>query len=231
VPNPNDGLIAPYANTLELTGGTMTGAIAMGGQRITGLAAGSAPTDAAQIAQAADQSEYYLNGAPTFMRYNLLRRNAGGNLAALTTQVMTSTAILLYAGDIVTTLTFMSGATGANTPTNWWFALYDTQATPALIAQTADQLTAAWAADTAKPLALSAPYTVLTTGIYYAAIMVKATTPPTLIGASAQADASGAVTAGQKVLARTSGASLTTTAPATIATPTTVGTVPYVIIT
>jgi hypothetical protein len=231
VPNPNDGLIAPYANTLELTGGTMTGPIAMGGNRISGLAAGSAPTDAAQIAQAADQFEYYLNGAPTFMRANLFRRQAGGNLSALTTQVMTSAAILLYAGDVVTNLTFMSGATAASVPTNWWFALYDTQATPALIAQSADQTTTAWAADTAKTLALASPYTVLTTGIYYASVMVKATTPPTLIGASVQADASGAVVTGQKVLARTSGSSLTATAPATIASPTTVGTVPYVIVT
>lgn len=229
--NPNDGLIAPYANTLELTGGTMTGPIAMGSNKITGLAAGAAPTDAAQIQQAADQAEYYLNGAPTFMRYNMLRRSAGGNLSALTTQVMLSAAILLYAGDVVTNLTFMSGATAAGTPTNWWFALYDTQATPALIAQSADQTTGAWAADTAKTLALSAPYTVPTTGIYYAAIMVKATTPPTLIGASVQADASGAVVTGQKVLARTSGSALAATAPATIAAPTTVGTVPYVVIT
>jgi hypothetical protein len=35
--------------------------------------------------------------------------------------------------------------------------------------------------------------------------------------------------AGQAVLAQTSGSSLTTTAPLTIATPTAVGTVPYVI--
>jgi len=231
VGNPNDGIVAAYALTLPLAGGTMTGPIAMGSNKITGLAAGSAPTDAAQIQQAADQAEYYLNGAPAFIRYNMPRRSAGGNLAALTTQVMTSAAILLYAGDVVTNLTFMSGATAASVPTNWWFALYDTSATPALIAQSADQTTTAWAADTAKTLALSSPYTVAATGIYYAAVMVKATTVPTLIGASVQADASGAVVTGQKVLARTSGSSLTATAPATIATPTTVGTVPYVVVT
>jgi hypothetical protein len=176
--------------------------------------------------------QWLLNGSPTGMfRATLRRSECSGNLAALTTQVMTSVAICLEAGDVVTNLTFMSGATAANVPTNWWFGLYDTQATPALIAQTADQLTAAWAADTAKTLALSAPYTVPTTGVYYAAVMVKATTPPTLIGATVQADASGAVVTGQKVLARTSGSALTGTAPGTIAASTTVGTVPYAVAT
>jgi hypothetical protein len=178
------------------------------------------------------REEYLLDGSPTgVLRANLRRAECGGNLAALTTQVMTSVALPLQAGDVVTNLTFMSGATAAGTPTNWWFALYDTSATPALIAQSADQTSTAWAADTAKTLALSAPYTVPTTGIYYAAVMVKATTVPTLIGASLQADASGAVVSGQKVLARTSGSALTTTAPSTIATPTTIGTVPYCVAT
>jgi hypothetical protein len=228
----NDGIITPYGTTLPTTGGAMSGPIAMGANQITGLAAGVLPTDAVQLQQAyQSQLEYYLNGAPAFMRTNLFRSQAGGNLAALTTQVMTSVAVLLFAGEIVTNLTFMSGATAAGSPTNWWFALHDTAATPALIAQSADQTTTAWAADTAKTLALSAPYTVPTTGIYYADVMVKATTVPTLIGATVQADASGAVVAGMKVLARTSGSSLTATAPSTIATPTTVGTVPYVVIT
>jgi hypothetical protein len=173
---------------------------------------------------------WLLAGQPSGVyRTNLIRALSGGNLAALTTQVMTSVALPLQAGDIITSLTFKSGGTAAGTPTNWWFALYDTSATPALIAQSADQLTAAWAADTAKTLALSAPYLVLVPGVYYAAIMVKATTVPTLIGASVQADASAGFLSSDKVLAVTSGAALTTTAPATIATPTTVGTVAQVV--
>lgn len=177
-------------------------------------------------------AQFLLNGSPSgTFRVNMRRTEAGGNLAALTTQIMTAVALYLEAGDVVTNLTFMSGATGAGTPTNWWFALYDTVATPALIAQTADQTSTAWAADTAKTVALSAPYTVTATGIFYAGVMVKATTVPTLIGASIQTDASGAIVTGQKVLARTSGSALTATAPATIATPTTVGTVPYVVAT
>lgn len=182
-------------------------------------------------AQVTDQQLVY-NGSPTgLLRANLRRTECGGNLAALTTQVMTAVALYLEAGDVVTNLTFCSATTAAGTPTNWWFALYSTAATPALLGQTADQTSTAWAANTAKTVALATPYTVTTTGIHYAAIMVKATTPPTLLGASLNANASGAVVTGQKVLANTSGSSLTDTAPATIATPTTVGTVPYVVAT
>jgi hypothetical protein len=167
--------------------------------------------------------EYYLDGAPTgTFRKTMARRQATIDTSALTTQVMLSTAIVLYAGDVVTNLTFVSGATAANTPTNWWFALYSNAATPALIAQTADQTTTAWGANTVMTKALSAPYTVVTTGVYYAAIMVKATTPPSIVGKTVNVNTSGVVLTGQKVLAQTSGATLTTTAPATIATPTTV---------
>lgn len=176
--------------------------------------------------------QHVLNGSPTgVFRANLRRTECGGNLAALTTQVMTASALYLEAGDVVTSLTFCSATTAAGTPTNWWFALYSTAATPALLGQTADQTNTAWAANTAKTVALATPYVVATTGVHYAAIMVKATTPPTLLGASLHAPAAGAVVTGQKVLAATSGSALTDTAPATLATPATVGTVPYVVAT
>lgn len=174
--------------------------------------------------------QWLLNGSPTgLLRPNLRRTEVGGNLAALTTQVMTSVALYLEAGDVVTNLTFCSATTAAGTPTNWWFALYSTAATPALLGQTADQTSTAWAANTAKTVALATPYTVVTTGIYYAAVHVKATTVPTLLGSSLNATASAAVVAGQKILALTSGSALTDTAPATIASATTVATVPYCI--
>lgn len=161
-------------------------------------------------------------------RENFPRNQINTDLAALTTQVMSEVAIPLQAGDVVSNLTFKSGATAAGTPTNWWFALYDLSATPVLLGQTADQLTAAWAANTRMTLALATAVNIATTGVYYAAIMVKATTPPTLIGFTSFAGASGGVFTADKVLSSTSGSSLTTTAPATIATPTTVATVPYV---
>lgn len=175
------------------------------------------------------------NGSPSGVLRESLplgRLQATANMSALTTQVMLSVALPLEAGDLITNLTFVSGATAADTPTNWWFGLYDTGATPALLRQTADQTTTAWAANTAKTVALSSAYLVPTSGIYYASLMVKATAVPTIAGVTVEnAAAAGAVVTGQKVLARTSGSALTDTAPSTIASPTTVATVPYCVAT
>lgn len=70
----------------------------------------------------------HLNATPdvdptqTFYRRNLARIGLDDRADALTTQVMTSVPIYLQAGDTVTNLSFISGATAANAPTNWWFA-------------------------------------------------------------------------------------------------------------
>jgi hypothetical protein len=185
-----------------------------------------------QYANGGYGDERFLIGSPAstairvtnFPRYSTFADQA----AALTTQIMLSAAIVLPAGMRVTNLSFVSGATAAGTPTNWWFALYDTQATPALIGQSADQATAAWAADTVKTLALTTPYTVPVDGLYYAAIMVKATTVNSLMCVSlGRAAMAGALGLSMAVLVQTSGSSLTTTAPSTIATPTTTAQVPW----
>jgi hypothetical protein len=161
-------------------------------------------------------------------RFNMPRTDVSSDTAALTTQVLTTVALPLCAGDVVTKLAFKSGATAAVVPANWWFALYDTAGN--LLSQTADQLTAAWALDTVKDLALVTPYTAPAPGVYYAGVMVKATTPPSLIGVTlGRAGASAGFLASDKVLSQTSGSGLTTTAPATIATPTAIAAVPMVV--
>jgi hypothetical protein len=144
-------------------------------------------------------------------------RYAISDTAVLTTQVMSSYAIALEAGDVVTNISFKSGATAAGTPTNWWFALYSSAATPALLAQTADQLTAAWAANTTKTLALATAQLITTPGVYFISVMVKATTPPSLIGMNlGVTGAATGVLTGAATLAQTSGSALVATAPATI---------------
>ncbi len=81
---------------------------------------------------------------------------------------------------------FVSGGTAAVTPTNWWFSLHDS--TRKALARTADQLTAAWAANTAKSLAIAqttagtaTSYTTTYTGLHYLGIMIKATTVCSII--------------------------------------------------
>lgn len=149
----------------------------------------------------------------TFYRSNLPRVLLDDKADALTTQVLTSVPIWLQAGDLVTSISAISGATAAGTPTNYFFALYS--AAGALLAQTADQLTAAWAADTVKTIALATAQKIPFSGVYFVALMVKATTVPSLVGTIG---AKGII-AGEGNIAQTSGSGLTGTAPATLVTP------------
>lgn len=174
--------------------------------------------------------DWMLDGSPSGLRASNMRQlDINADLTTLTTQVMTSVAVPIQPGEFVSSITFKSGATAAGTPTNYWFALYS--AAGALLAQTADQTSTAWAANTVKTLDLATPQRIAAAGVLYAAIMVKATTPPTLLGHSVALAGGAASILSSKVLAQTSGAALTDTAPATIATPTAIATVPFVVLT
>jgi len=171
--------------------------------------------------------EYLMHGSTT-IRENIPRNRMTADLSCLTTQVMLSVAIPLQQYDLITSVTFRTGGTAADTPTNWWVALYSNAATPALLAQSADQTTTAIAADDTVTVALASKVQISEAGVYRVGIMVKATTPPTLAGfALDHAEISAAMVPGQAILSATSGSALTTTAPATFATPTAVVNVPY----
>lgn len=137
---------------------------------------------------------------------------------------MYSVAVPLLAGDVIRGMA-VRGIGAASAPSNYWFALYDTAL--ALVGQTADQLTAAWAGNTTKDLtfasgafASSGAYIVPAAGIYYAAFAFAGTTAPTLAGqALSDTTISTGIVSGQKQIAQVSGSSLTGTAPTTIATP------------
>jgi hypothetical protein len=125
-------------------------------------------------------------------------------------------AIWLEAGAVVSNIAFHSATTAAGTPTHYVFALYNTSGT--LLATTADQTTTAWAANTLKTLAVTAAYTVPTTGLYYLAVSVVATTVPTLKGGTARTG--GQLLAAGPILAGISATTYATgTAPASISIP------------
>lgn len=169
-------------------------------------------------------TQFYRTNQP---RIGLYDSASDTGQVALATGVMTSVPVFLAAGDVITNISARSGATAAGTPTNYWFALYSDAATPALLSQSADQTSTAWAANTTKTLALAAAQTITRTGIYWVGIMVTATTPPTLLGSVAVAP----IVSGERNLSQSSGSSLTATAPATIATPTVKQFAPYVVLT
>jgi hypothetical protein len=164
-----------------------------------------------------------------FVRSNMPMWAAVANITAVGTGIAIGVPIYLRKGDVVTSLTFVSGGTAAVTLTNWWHALYDTDGV--LLAQSADQTSAAWAADTAKKLNLSSPVTVAKDGWYTAATMTAAATVQTMVGAVPPAGTAVAFT-GSKAMGRTFGSSLTATAPATIsgASPATAAKCPLVIV-
>ena len=120
-------------------------------------------------------------------------------------------AIYLTAGQTVSNISWASATTGAGTPTHWMFGLYS--AGRALLATSADQLTAAWAANTIKTLAMTTPYLVPTSGIYYIGMFMAATTVITSKGNTAKTN--GALAAAAPILhGATSDTGLTTALPA-----------------
>lgn len=82
-------------------------------------------------------------------------------------------------GRKVSTITFVSGGTGATNPTHQVFCIYDSAL--ALLGQTADDTTTAWGTNTPKTLTLASAVTA-TGGSYYVGLWVVADTPPTLLG-------------------------------------------------
>lgn len=109
--------------------------------------------------------------------------------AALTSGQASAWPVYLYAGERVSSITFVSSSTAAGTPTNQWFALAKADGTRVGI--TNDDGATAWAVTTAKTLNLATPYDVPTDGVYFILCMVTATTVPTLLGANGTASIGG----------------------------------------
>lgn len=157
---------------------------------------------------------YQPPAAPTLGPSGTLAETMDRNLATVNTSALTSgtlflQAIYLTAGQLISNISMISGATAAGTPTNYFFALYS--GSRALLAQSANQTTNAWAAQNVKTLAMTTPYRVPTSGLYYIGVMVAATTVPTLHGGPAKSNAVVASTI--PILHGNSTASLTTALP------------------
>lgn len=129
---------------------------------------------------------------------------------------MNSYAMPLFAGDVINFVSFYTATTAAVTPANWWAAIYDDAATPALLAQGADQTSTALPANTFTSAPLG--YTVTRTTVYRIALMFNCGTQPTLfqVNNGSSAFANRQLSVAPDKLWQTSGSSLTTTAPSTI---------------
>jgi hypothetical protein len=118
-------------------------------------------------------------------------------------------AIYLKAGQVVSNISIWSATTAAGTPTNCIFGLYDVNRN--LLAQSANQTTTAWAANTERKLAMTSAYKVPTSGVYYIGLLVTATTIPTTKGGTAKTG--GQLAAAGPILHGISTTGLTTALP------------------
>ncbi|MFE0533842.1 right-handed parallel beta-helix repeat-containing protein [Streptomyces nigra] len=120
-------------------------------------------------------------------RYETTSRLRAGTASTPVSGALYLTPIWLPKGLVVSTIAFTSGGTAAVSPTNYWFTLHD--ANRVALARTADQGTAAWAANTTKTLAIAqttagsaSSYTTTYSGLHYVGFMVAASTVPNIIG-------------------------------------------------
>lgn len=126
-------------------------------------------------------------------RYETTSRLRLGTSSTPTPGTLYLVPIWLPKGFVVSNLTFVSGGTAATTPTNWWFTLHNSSRVA--LARTADQLTAAWAANTVMTKAIAqttagsaTSYTTTYAGLHYLGVMIKATTNPSLISEGSMPD-------------------------------------------
>lgn len=136
----------------------------------------SAGTTVSLEEQASPQSALRRQGSSyeTFIR----TRPAGNQNAAIVSQRVHLSGIELPAGLVVTTITHFSGGTALATGVHQIFGLYDSSR--ALLRGTSDDGATAWAANSEKTLTLTSTFTTTYSGLYYIAILVDATTVPTL---------------------------------------------------
>ena len=134
-------------------------------------------------------------------RYETTSRLRCGTTSTPTSGTLYLVPIWLPKGLVISNIAFVSGGTGAGTPTNYWFTLHNSSRVA--LARTADQTTTAWAANTIKSLAVAqttagaaSSYTTTYSGLHYLGVMIKATTVCSLISEGAVPDVLASVSPG-----------------------------------
>jgi hypothetical protein len=161
-------------------------------------------------------------GPNVFTRRSIPREGMVDQAMIATTGVALNVRIPLESGDSVASVSCFIGATALGTPTHQFAAMY----TPGdvLYGQSVDATNAAGAANSVKTFTFATPLVANVGGIWSFDLVFAATTMPTLLGVTvAPVNATGEIT-----IARTHGSGLTTTATATVASPTNTNFAPYV---
>lgn len=128
---------------------------------------------------------------PDAAEYETFPRTFQAANVTLTSGRLHMVAIWLPEGKTLNSITFLSGGTGATTPTVQRFGLFDSARV--LLAKTLDDGTTAWSATTPKTLALTASFTTTYEGLHYLGILVAAATPNNIRGIGGGSDITGLV--------------------------------------
>jgi hypothetical protein len=172
--------------------------------------------------------------APTGMfAQNYDRDLISADNAIGTTGLLTGVAIPLHAGDTVTSISFIVGATAGATLTNQYASLYSNATVPALLGQSTATAAASMAANAVQTFTMATPIVIPSDGLYWACICVTGTTIPTLLGraqgtVAAQNTALNTLFGNQGYAATATGAA--TVSPATMASLTNLVVQPWVLI-
>jgi len=137
-----------------------------------------------QFAHSMPNREFIVAGSPTaFFAESCTTEQCDTDCAIGTTSLFTGSLVYLYAGDTVTSIGFCVAGTAGATVTHRLMGLYSTATIPAFLAGSADSTTATLAANTVFSQALTAPFTIVTSGAYWIGAQIShGGTQPSLIG-------------------------------------------------
>lgn len=171
-----------------------------------------------------------LPGVPrsTFHLESVDPRVCSSDLAAITSDTAIGVRIHVCRGDVLSSVTFVSGGTAGSGLTHQTAGIYSPDGTR--VAVSADATTAAWAADTAKVFAMTTAVVVEVEGDYLFALTIAASTVPTLTGTAPRVGVAGIVAGVSLAPAVTFGSSLAGVLPATLPALTAVAKLPVAVV-
>ncbi len=157
-------------------------------------------------------------GIPPIAAQTFDRRFAISTAVAPTSALLVCTGIWLPQGQVVSAITFMSGAQAEGTGTQLWFALYRSD-TSTLMAQAASNTaSAAFGASLSFRMALTSPQTCPYSGLYWLGFccVASGTVPTLLCLTSGVITNNGAVASTAPFVSFSADSGLVGTAPATL---------------
>lgn len=154
------------------------GGVTNGADGEQGPPGATGPAGATGATGPAGPNREFLGLIPGAFTESGFRRNTSQDYT-VTTATIAFMKINLFAGETVSSLVYIKGATAATTLTHSWVGLYDSLGNKLAVS---NDDTSAWGSSTTREFTLTAPYLTLTAGPYYVGLCIVATTPGNIAG-------------------------------------------------